>query len=89
MQILKSKRLMLLLISLSAIFALGVTTSLAQEKIKISGKRYGVTTKTEVIKLDDTKGHILVLSESKVVDVVTDAQLFNSAFGDYVIRLSG
>jgi len=84
MQILKSKRLMLLLISLSAIFALGVTTSLAQEKIKISGKRYGVTTKTEVIKVDDTKGHILILSESKVVDVATGAQLFNSAFGDYV-----
>jgi len=84
MQILKSKKLMLLLISLSAIFALGVTTSLAQEKIKISGKRYGVTTKREVIKVDDTKGHILILSESKGIDVVTGAQFVSRGFGDYV-----
>ena len=83
MQILKSKRLMLLLISFASIFAL-VTTSLAQEKIKISGKRYGVSTKREVIKLDDTKGHILVLSESKGIDVATGAQFVSSAFGDYV-----
>jgi len=84
MQVLKSKRLMLLLISLTAIFALGLTSSLAQERTKIAGKRYGVSTKTEVIKLDDTEGHILTLSESKGVDVATGAQFVSSAFGDYV-----
>lgn len=84
MQMLKSKRLMLLLISLASIFALGLTSSLAEEKTKIAGKRYGVSTKREVIKLDDTKGHILVLSESKGVDVATGAQFVSSAFGDLV-----
>ena len=48
MQTVKSKKLMLLLISLAAVFALGVTTSLAQEKIKIKGKRFG-TFKSEPI----------------------------------------
>ena len=84
MQMLNSKRLMLLLISLAAIFALGVTTSLAQEKIKFSGKRYGVSTKREVIKVDDTEGHILLLTESRGVDVVTGARFISRGFGDYV-----
>ena len=84
MRIIKSKRLMLLVISLASIFALGVTTSLAQEKTKIAGKRYGVHTKREVIKLDDTKGHVLVLSESKGIDVATGAQFVSGTFGDYV-----
>lgn len=39
MQMANTKRLMLLLISLVGIFALGVATSFAQEKIKISGRR--------------------------------------------------
>jgi len=84
MQMLKSKRLMLLLMSFTAIFAFGLTSSLAQEKTKMAGKRYGVSTKREVIKLDDTKGHILILSESKGIDVATGAQFVSSAFGDYV-----
>jgi len=74
---------MLLLISFASIFAL-VTTSLAQEKIKLAGKRYGVRTKAEVIKLDDTKGHILILSESKGTDATTGAQFVSTAFGDYI-----
>ena len=84
MLMLKSKRLMLLFISLTAIFALGLTTSLAQEKTKIAGKRYGVSTKREVIKVDDTEGHALLLTESKGVDVVTGAQFVSRGFGDYV-----
>jgi len=84
MQILKSKRVMLLLISLASIFALGVTTSIAQEKIKISGKHYGVTTKVEVIEVDDTEGHILSIAESKGVDVVTGDYFVNRGFVDHV-----
>ena len=40
MQLLKSKRLMLLLITLASIFAFGVTTSLAQEKVKTKRKDF-------------------------------------------------
>jgi hypothetical protein len=84
MQMANTKRLMLLLISLVGIFALGVATSFAQEKIKISGKRYGVATKTEVIKVDDTEGNILILGESRGIDVVTGARFISRGFGDYV-----
>ena len=84
MQVLKSKRLMLLIISLTAIFGLGLTSTLAQEKTKIAGKRYGVHTKREVINLDDIEGHMLILSESKGVEVGTGAQFVSSTFGDYV-----
>ncbi len=75
---------MLLLISFSAIFALGVTTSLAQEKTKIEGKILLVNTKYEVIKLDDIEGHVLVQHGWKGVDVVTGAQVFTSGSSDYV-----
>ncbi len=84
MQMLNTKRLMLLLISLAAILALGVETSLAQEKTKISGKRYGVTMKTEVIQVDDTEGHVLLLTESRGVDVVMDGRFISRGFSDYV-----
>jgi hypothetical protein len=84
MQVLKSKRLMLLIISLAMIFALGLTSSLAQEKTKFAGKRYGVMTKTEVIKLDDTEGHMLILSESKGIDVANGEQFVSSGFADFV-----
>ena len=85
MQVLKSKRLMLLIISLASIFALGLTSSLAQEKTKFAGKRYGVMTKTEVIELDDTEGHILSLGESKGIDVTTGDQFVSSGFSDSVM----
>jgi hypothetical protein len=84
MQLLKSKRLMLLIISLASIFALGLTSSLAQEKTKFAGKRFGVMTKTEVIKVDDTEGHIITLGESKGVDVITGDQFVSSGFSDSV-----
>jgi len=65
MQILKSKRLMLLLIVLVSILAFVVTTSLAQEKVKIKAKYYGVFTKFEQLKPDDTEGHTMSLYEAK------------------------
>jgi hypothetical protein len=84
MQILKSKRVMLLLISLASIFALGVTTSIAQEKIKFSGKQYWVVTKSEMMNVDEIEGHTLSLGESKGVDVVTGDQFVSMGFGDLV-----
>ena len=72
MQTLKSKKLMLFLISLAAVFAFAVTASLAQEKIKISGKRVG-TSKSDPIKVDDIEGHILSTGVSKGVDVVNNS----------------
>ena len=65
MQLLKSKRLMLLLITFASIFAFGVTTSLAQEKVKIKSKTYGVFTKFEQLKPDDTEGHTMTLYVAK------------------------
>ena len=84
MQLIKSKRLMLLVISLASIFALGLTSSLAQEKTKFAGKRFGVITKAEVIELNDTEGHILTLGESKGIDFTTGDQFVSSQFGDWV-----
>lgn len=84
MQMLKSKRLTLLLISLASIFMFGLTTSLAQEKTKIEGKISLVNTKYEVIKLDDIEGHVLVQHGWKGVDVVTGDQVFTSGSSDYV-----
>ena len=63
MQILKSKRLMLLFITLASILVFSVTTSLAQEKIKTKRKDYGVIVKYETFKVDDIEGHALNLYE--------------------------
>ncbi len=65
MQLLKSKKLMLLLITLAAIFAFGVTTSLAQEKVKTKRKDYGVMVTYETLKADDIEGHTLNLFENR------------------------
>jgi len=64
MQIFKSK-LLLTLTTLAFILTLSVTTSMAQEKVKITSKYTGVFTKTEQIKPDDTEGHTLNLYEAK------------------------
>ena len=60
---------MLMLISLGLIFAFGVMTSIAQEKMKRSDKRYWFTIKTEVMKIDDTEGHVILIQEQRGVDV--------------------
>jgi len=84
MQTLKSRKLMLLLISLTAVFALGVTTSLAQEKTKIAGKIFTVNTKYEVTKLNDVEGHTLITHGWKGVDVVEGTLVFMDGTSDYV-----
>ena len=64
MQLFKSN-LLLILATLALILAFSVTTSTAQEKVKINSKYTGVFTKMEQMKLDDTEGHILNSHESK------------------------
>jgi hypothetical protein len=63
------RRIAVLLIILVPIFALGVMNPISAEEIKLSDTRYWFTTKMEVIKLDDTEGHIIQITESKGVDV--------------------
>ena len=50
-------------------FSIGVTNSIAQEKKKVSDTTYWFTTKTEVIKVNEVKGHIMQISESKGINV--------------------
>ncbi len=64
---------MLILISFALIFAFGVMTSVAQEKVKIKDKRYWVTIKSEVMKVDDIEGHIISIGETKGIDVGSGA----------------
>ena len=73
MQILTSKRSMLPFISLVLIFALGVTTSMAQQKTKIAGKMTCAYTKQEVIDAGDTEGHVLSLAEYEGANVSAGA----------------
>lgn len=84
MQTLKSKKLLLLLISLFAIFAFGVTTSLAQEKTKVKGKRFGVFTSGDSVKVEDTEGHTIATGMSKGVDVVQGSVFLNWSTSDMV-----
>jgi hypothetical protein len=64
MQIFKSK-LLLILTTLAFILAFSVTTSTAQEKVKISAKSTGVMTKIEQMEPDDTEGHTMTSSVAK------------------------
>jgi hypothetical protein len=80
MKILKYRRLVLILISLVLIFAFGVMTSVAQEKIKLKDKRYWVATKIEVMKIDDTEGHTIQIMEQRGIDVGSGDVTINRSF---------
>jgi hypothetical protein len=67
MQLIKSKRLMLLLVTFASILAFGVTTSLAQGKVKVKFKAFSVVTKMERFEVDDTKGHVVSINQNKGV----------------------
>ena len=84
MQMLKFKRLTLLLFSLILILIFGLTSSLAQEKTKIAGKVFLVNIKYEVIKLDDVEGHVLVEHGWKGVDAAAGSLVFMSGHSDYI-----
>ena len=63
------KRIVIPLIIVVLIFAFGVMNSIAQEKKKVSDTTYWFATKTEVIKVNEAKGHIIQISESKGINV--------------------
>jgi hypothetical protein len=81
MQIFKS-RSMLILVTLASIFAFGVTTALAQEKVKVKRKAFGVKIKSERIQVDDTEGHYLTLSEWKGVTSDGEFTRYGTSIGD-------
>jgi uncharacterized protein affecting Mg2+/Co2+ transport len=62
---------MVLFISLVLIFALGVTTSIAQQKTKIAGKHTFAYTKQNTINVGDIEGHIIMLNEFEGINVST------------------
>jgi hypothetical protein len=62
------RRIAIPLIIVVLIFAFGVLNTMAAEKIKVGDTRYWVGTKMEVIKVGDTEGHVIQVTESKGVD---------------------
>jgi hypothetical protein len=73
----------IILISLTLIFAFGLTTSIGQETVKFKGTIYWFPTKTEVMKVDDTEGHIIAITESKGVDVGSGMVYHVWCFADF------
>jgi len=91
MQIIRKKRMMGLLICLALIFVLSVSTSLAQEKIKITGKGTYTYTDRPAFKFDDTEDHIIFISRWEGVNFSTGENKFMDgaevvfiSYGDYV-----
>lgn len=80
MRIFRSK-MILLLISLFAIFSFGVTMSFAEQ---VKGKRFGTFESKETIKLDDTEGHTIGMGASKGVDVAQGSIYLNWSTSDLV-----
>jgi hypothetical protein len=76
MQILTFKQPLVLFISLVIIFALGVTTSIAQQKTKVAGKHTFAYTKQNTINVGDIEGHIIMLNEFEGVNVSTGNNKF-------------
>ncbi len=76
MQKLTFKKLIGLFISLVLIFTLGVTTSIAQQKIKIAGKHTLTFTKQNNINVGDIEGHIITLNEFEGFNVSTGEEKF-------------
>jgi hypothetical protein len=83
MQLLKSKKLMLLLITLVSIFAFGATTSLAQEKVKVKKTAFGIQIKSENVKIGDKEGHSLVLSQWKGATSDGEFTRYTTTIGDF------
>jgi len=71
-----TKRIIRLFISLVLIFTLGMTTSIAQQKIKVSGKHTLATINQTTINVGDTEHHIISLSEFEGTNVSTGDKKF-------------
>ena len=84
MQLLNCGRLTVILISLGLILVFGVMTSVSQETVKLKGKIYLFATKSETMKIDDTEGHVFLMTESKGVDVGSGMVIHIKQFLDLV-----
>ncbi len=76
MQKLTFKKLIGLLISLVLIFALGMPTSIAQQKFKIAGKATAAYTAREEFEVGDSEGHSLYLAKNEGFHESTGEQKF-------------
>ena len=76
MRILIYKLSKVLFINFVLILALGATTSLAQQKIKVSGKHTLAYTPGITINFGDTEDHIIILSEFEGANVSTGKEKF-------------
>jgi hypothetical protein len=84
-------RLLALLVSLAMILALGATTSIAQQKMMVSGKMTQSYTKQENLDIGDVPGHVVSLAQENGTNVSTGenkfldgADLANITFSDLV-----
>lgn len=71
-----TKKIIRLLICLILIFTLGLTTAIAQEKIKVSGKHTLATIEQTAINVGDTEGHMITLGEFEGSNVSTGEKKF-------------
>lgn len=91
MQIITSKRSTVIFIALVLIITFGVTTSLAQENIKIGGKMTCAVFKSESINPGDTEDHTVALMQYEGTNFSTGenkfmdgGQVTGMTFGDLV-----
>jgi hypothetical protein len=63
------RKIAIALMAVVLIFVFCVANSIAQEKKKVSDTTYWFITKTEAIKVNEAKGHIIQISESKGIIV--------------------
>jgi len=84
-------RSLALLVSVAVVLALAATTSIAQQKIKVSGKMTQTYTKQEKLDIGDVEGHTMTLAQESGTNVSTGehkmldgAELVNMMFSDLV-----
>jgi hypothetical protein len=69
MRLFVMRRIVIPIMMIILILAFGMVNTMAAEKINVGDTRYWVGTKMEVIKVGDTEGHVIQITESKGVDV--------------------
>ena len=77
-----------LFIGLVLIFTLGVTTSIAQQKIKVAGKHTLAYIKQNTINVGDTEDHIISLNEFEGFNVSTGEEKFMDGAQDVAMGFS-
>ena len=67
MQTSKSRKFMLLFVTMASVLAFCATASLAQGKVKVKFKAFAVVTEMERFEVGDTKGHFVSIIQNKGV----------------------